>query len=53
MSRVESLNGSLRIYVDVGVSLCALVTVRSFEGMGLNVGRQVWVTFKATAVHVL
>ena len=53
VSRVESLNGSLRIYVDVGVSLCALVTVRSFEGMGLNVGRQVWVTFKATAVHVL
>ena len=53
VTRVESLNGSLRIYVDVGVPLCALITLRSFEDMGLNVGRQVWATFKATAVHVI
>lgn len=53
VTRAEALGDSLRVFVDVGVPLCALVTARSFEEMGLKVGQRVWVTFKATAVHVL
>ncbi|MFC1525673.1 ATP-binding cassette domain-containing protein [Candidatus Latescibacterota bacterium] len=54
ITRVEAQEDrSLRVFVDVGVPLCALITTRSFEGMGLNVGRRVWLTFKATAAHVI
>ena len=53
VTRAETQGDALRIFVDVGVPLCALITTRSFEEMGLNVGRRVWVTFKATAVRVL
>ena len=54
VTRVETQEDRmLRVFVDVGsASLCALITPRSFEKMGLNVGRSTWVTFKATAVHV-
>lgn len=48
--RVEDINGSLRVFVDAGVVLCALITHRSFTDMNLNVGKPVWVTFKANAV---
>jgi len=44
---------TLRVYVDVGVTLCARVTARSFRELGLEVGQPVWLTFKATAVRLL
>lgn len=53
VTRAEDAGDSLRVYIDAGVPLCARVTVRSFEGMRLRVGGEVWVTFKATAVRVL
>lgn len=53
IARVESLNGSLRVFVDAGVLLCALITVRSFRDMELNVGERIWATFKANATHVI
>jgi tungstate transport system ATP-binding protein len=42
-----------RVMVDCGFPLEALVTRRSSEEMGLQVGRSVFATFKATAVHVI
>jgi tungstate transport system ATP-binding protein len=53
ITKAEEVLGTLRIFVDVGVSLCAVVTRKSFVGMGLNIGKSVWVTFKANAVKVL
>lgn len=53
VSKVEEVDGSLRVFVDIGVPMCALVTRRSYDGMNLNVGRDVWVTFKANAVKVI
>ncbi|MFH1572163.1 MAG: ABC transporter ATP-binding protein [Gemmatimonadota bacterium] len=53
VTRVEAQGEALRVFVDVGVPLCALITTRSYEDLGLRVGRPVWVTFKATAVHVI
>ena len=37
------------VTVDVGVDLAALVTPGSVRRLGLEVGRQVWLSFKATA----
>lgn len=42
-----------RIEIDCGFRLVALVTRRSVEEMPLDKGRQVYASFKATAVHVI
>lgn len=53
ITKAEEIGGVLRVFVDIGVSLCAVLTRKSFVNMGLNVGKTVWVTFKANAVKVL
>jgi tungstate transport system ATP-binding protein len=42
-----------RVEIDCGFSLIVLVTKRSFEGLGLENGKKVYATFKATGVHVI
>ena len=42
----------VRIMVDVGVPFVAAITRRSFHDMGLREGTTVFLTFKATDVHV-
>jgi molybdopterin-binding protein len=41
------------ITVDIGVEIVAFVTNRSILDLDLKIGKDVWVTFKATEVHVL
>jgi tungstate transport system ATP-binding protein len=53
ISRIEDVNGTLRVFVDVGADFCAVISKRSFLDMRLNIGTPVWVTFKASAVKVL
>lgn len=53
ITRVDAADGFLRIYVDIGVSLCATLTHKSFEELGLNAGQRVWVTFKASAIKTI
>jgi molybdopterin-binding protein len=42
----------VRITVDAGIPFIAAVTRRSFHDMGLKLGIDVYLTFKATDVHV-
>lgn len=42
----------VRLTVDVGVEFTIVITKKSFEEMGLNLGSQVYLTFKTSAVHV-
>ncbi len=41
-----------KIIVDVGISFAVVITKRSFEDMALREGMLVYITFKASAVHV-
>jgi len=50
---VESLNNIVLLRVDVGETFTVQVTNRSFKEMGLNVGRRVFISFKASSVIVL
>jgi molybdopterin-binding protein len=50
---VESLNNLVLLRVDVGETFTVQVTNRSFKDMGLNVGRRVFISFKASSVIVL
>jgi ABC-type sugar transport systems, ATPase components len=41
------------VVMDCGVPVTSLVTIRSSEDLGLEPGKEVWISIKATAVHVL
>ncbi len=41
----------VEVIVDIGVEMAALVTKESVEGLGLECGKKVWVSVKASAVR--
>ncbi|MFH1031566.1 MAG: ABC transporter ATP-binding protein [Chloroflexota bacterium] len=51
--RTVSAGALTRLEMDCGFPLVALVTRRSAEEMGLVEGKQVYASFKATAIHVM
>jgi tungstate transport system ATP-binding protein len=50
---VEDHDGTVILRVDAGQVFAVHVTRNSFREMGLNIGREVYISFKATAVLVL
>lgn len=50
---LERSGGAVHITVDAGVPITAAVTPASAAAMGLTVERAVWLSFKATAVHLV
>ena len=53
ITRAVTVGPLTHVEVDCGFPLIALVTRRSAEELGLEKGKQVYATFKATSVHVL
>jgi len=53
ITRVVVMGPLARVEIDCGFPLIALVTKRSAEELGLEKGKQIFTTFKATGVHVL
>lgn len=53
ISRSTPLGPNIRIQVDAGVSLIAVITRRSYDDLGLHPGAPVHVSFKASAIHVV
>jgi len=43
----------VRVIIDCGIDIAALVTIRSAEDLNLGYGKEVWISVKATAIHVL
>jgi len=52
VTKIVQLGLFTKVYLDCGFTLVASITNRSFEGLGLLTGSQVFASFKATAVHV-
>ena len=50
--RVSEQGAAMRVTVDAGVELVALITRRSFEDLGLTVGGPVVASFKSVAVRI-
>lgn len=53
IKKIVSFGVLARVEIDCGFPLVALVTKRSAEEMGLDKGKQIYASFKATAVHVI
>ncbi len=51
--RVISIGPLMRVQIDCGFPLVALVTTKSAEELGLKSGRRVCASFKATGIHVV
>ena len=49
---VRPLPDRLRVVLDVGVLLVAEVTREAAGALGVGVGRPLWASIKATAIHV-
>jgi len=52
ISRITDKGSTLFITVDLPPEITALITRHSFDEMGLQLGMQVYVTFKASSIHV-
>ena len=53
VTRVTPLGGQVRVAVDCGFPLVALITKQSLEDLQLRVGDEVVASFKASAVHLI
>ncbi len=53
ITRILPLGALVRIEVDCGFPLLGVITKRSAEDLELAAGKEVYTTFKATAVHVI
>ncbi|MHC4213471.1 MAG: ABC transporter ATP-binding protein [Planctomycetota bacterium] len=50
---VIPVGSGMEVTVDIGVRLSALVTVESVKALGLECGKTIWVSFKASAVRFI
>ncbi|MDD1715453.1 MAG: ABC transporter ATP-binding protein [Methanolinea sp.] len=53
ISRVIPLGPMVKVRVDAGIPVSAVITRRSYDEMGLAAGKEIVVAFKATAIHVV
>jgi len=53
ISRVTPVGPNIRIQVDAGISLVAIITRRSYDDLALSPGAPVHTSFKANAIHVM
>jgi molybdate/tungstate transport system ATP-binding protein len=51
ISKINRIGATYRVYMDNGLS--ALVTKHAIEELGLNSGKKVYASFKATAIHLI
>lgn len=53
ITRVVPMGPMVRIRVDCGLKMIAVITSRSYDEMGLAQGKDVFLSFKASAIHVM
>ena len=53
IARMTTVGQLARIEVDCGFTLLGILTKRSAEELNLNLGKKIYASFKATAVHVI
>ncbi len=53
IAKVFPIDSQMRVTVDCGFPLVALITKRSWEDLALGIGREVVASFKASSVHLI
>jgi tungstate transport system ATP-binding protein len=53
VNKINTIVSSVRIEVDCGFSLLGVITTEAAQELNISIGKEVYVSFKATAVHVI
>jgi len=53
VTKIESLGPNVRLLIDIGVGIYSIITKQSFKELGLNLGSEVFVSFKVNSVKVI
>jgi len=53
ITKVIPLGPMVRLRVDAGIPLVVVITLRSYEELGLSEGAEIGLAFKASAIHVV
>ncbi|HII75983.1 MAG TPA: ABC transporter ATP-binding protein [Methanolinea sp.] len=53
ISRVTPMGPSVKVRMDGGIRVVAVITRRSYDELGLSPGSHVYASFKASAIHVV
>lgn len=52
ITEISDRGATVKLKVDAGQELVVMITKRSFLDMRPNVGSKIYITFKASSVHV-
>ncbi|MFH1799035.1 MAG: ABC transporter ATP-binding protein [Candidatus Omnitrophota bacterium] len=53
VSKIESCGSNVRLLIDIGAPLYAVITKQSFAELGINLGMTIYASFKVNSVRVL
>jgi molybdopterin-binding protein len=53
ITKVLPMGPNARLKIDAGVKLTAVITQRSYDELNLTLGKEIGLTFKATAINVV
>jgi tungstate transport system ATP-binding protein len=53
ITKVLPMGPNARLKIDAGITLTAVITQRSYDELGLAIGKEIGLTFKASAIHVV
>jgi tungstate transport system ATP-binding protein len=53
ITRIFPLGSQLKVTIDCGFNLAAIITRRSWDELGLELGQEVIASFKASSVHLI
>ncbi len=53
VTRINTIGSSVRIEVACGFPLLGVITTQAAEELGISIGKEIYASFKATAIHVI
>ncbi|HSW58641.1 MAG TPA: ABC transporter ATP-binding protein [Dehalococcoidales bacterium] len=53
VNRINTIGSSVRIEATCGFPLLGVITVQSAQELGISIGKEIYASFKATAIHVI
>lgn len=53
IAEVSRMKSTVKVVIDAGIPFRVVLTKRDYDDMGLSIGKKVYLTFKASATHII
>lgn len=53
VAEVSRMKSTVKVVIDAGIPFRVILTKRDYDDMGLSIGKKVYLTFKASATHII